>query len=72
MFHPTLFDISDYIFSFGLFFTLFLLFAKFLPVVNMAEVKTIIKSSSEKLPKSVSGVAKGERVANPTFNKDVE
>ena len=72
MFHPTLFDISDYIFSFGLFFTLFLLFSKFLPVVNMAEVKTIIKSSSEKLPVSVSGVAKGERVANPTFNKNVE
>jgi molybdopterin-containing oxidoreductase family membrane subunit len=72
MFHPTLFDISDYIFSFGFFFTLFLLFAKFLPVVNMAEVKAIIKSSSEKLPTSVSGVAKGEGVANPTFNKDAE
>ncbi|WP_234733671.1 NrfD/PsrC family molybdoenzyme membrane anchor subunit [Tellurirhabdus bombi] len=53
MFSPTLFDISDYIFSFGLFFTLFLLFAKFLPVINMFEVKAIIKSSSEKPPKPV-------------------
>ncbi|RZM28778.1 MAG: hydrogenase, partial [Pedobacter sp.] len=72
MFHPTLFDISDYLFSFGVFFTLFLLFAKFLPVVNMAEVKSIIKSSSAQLPKSVSGVAKGERVTAPTFNKNAD
>ena len=72
MFHPTLFDISDYLFSFGFFFTLFLLFSKFLPVVNMSEVKAIIKSSSEKLPVSVSGVSKGERVTAPTFNKDAE
>lgn len=50
MFSPTMYDIGDYIFSFGLFFTLFLLFAKFLPVINMAEVKAIIKSSSEHKP----------------------
>jgi molybdopterin-containing oxidoreductase family membrane subunit len=30
----------------GLFFTLFLLFAKYFPVVNMFEVKAILKSSS--------------------------
>ncbi|WP_028980928.1 NrfD/PsrC family molybdoenzyme membrane anchor subunit [Sporocytophaga myxococcoides] len=47
-FSPTLYDIGDYLFTFGLFFTLFLLFAKFFPVVNMAEVKAIIKSSSAK------------------------
>jgi molybdopterin-containing oxidoreductase family membrane subunit len=51
MFSPTWYDIGDYVFSFGLFFTLFLLFAKFLPVINMAEVKAIIKSSSEKTAK---------------------
>ncbi|MGM9506144.1 NrfD/PsrC family molybdoenzyme membrane anchor subunit [Larkinella sp. GY13] len=72
MFSPTMFDIGDYIFSFGLFFTLFLLFAKFLPVINMFEVKAIIRSASEKLPKSVSGVAKGESVTSPTFNKNAE
>lgn len=47
-FTPRLGDISDYIFSFGFFFTAFFLFAKFLPVVNMAEVKSVLKSSSEK------------------------
>ncbi|TDB63674.1 NrfD/PsrC family molybdoenzyme membrane anchor subunit [Arundinibacter roseus] len=72
MFSPTMYDIGDYIFSFGFFFTLFLLFSKYLPVINMAEVKSVIRSSSEKLPAKVAGVAKGERVANPTFNKDAE
>lgn len=48
MFHPTKYDIGVYLFTFGLFFTLFFLFAKFMPVINMAEVKAIVKSSSEK------------------------
>ncbi|HYG37453.1 MAG TPA: NrfD/PsrC family molybdoenzyme membrane anchor subunit [Cytophagales bacterium] len=46
MFFPSFYDIGDYIFSFGLFFTLFFLFAKYFPVINMAEIKAIIKSSS--------------------------
>jgi molybdopterin-containing oxidoreductase family membrane subunit len=70
MFSPTMYDIGDYIFSFGFFFTLFLLFSKYLPVINMAEVKAVIKSSSEKLPAKVGGVAKAQRVANPSYNKD--
>ncbi|MCH7399725.1 polysulfide reductase NrfD [Belliella sp. R4-6] len=51
MFYPTLSDVGVYLFTFGLFFTLFLLFAKFFPVINMAEVKSIVKSSSEKVNK---------------------
>ncbi|RZS94564.1 NrfD/PsrC family molybdoenzyme membrane anchor subunit [Cecembia calidifontis] len=51
MFSPTWADIGVYLFTFGLFFTLFLLFAKFFPVINMAEVKSIVKSSSEKVNK---------------------
>jgi Ni/Fe-hydrogenase subunit HybB-like protein len=47
MFSPTIIDIGIYVGTIGLFFTLFLLFAKFFPVVNMAEVKAILKSSSE-------------------------
>ncbi|WP_066837621.1 NrfD/PsrC family molybdoenzyme membrane anchor subunit [Rufibacter ruber] len=45
MFSPTSIDIGVYVGTMGLFFTLFLLFAKFFPVVNMAEVKSILKSS---------------------------
>jgi hypothetical protein len=48
MFYPTFYDVGEYLFSFGFFFTAFLLFAKFFPVINMAEVKSIVKSSSEK------------------------
>ncbi len=48
MFHPTMYDIGEYLFTFGFFFTAFLLFAKFFPVINMAEVKSILKSGSEK------------------------
>lgn len=51
MFYPTWADVGVYLFTFGLFFTLFLLFAKFFPVINMAEVKSIVKSSSEKVTK---------------------
>ncbi|MCC9166119.1 NrfD/PsrC family molybdoenzyme membrane anchor subunit [Pontibacter harenae] len=46
MFSPTIIDIGIYVGTIGLFFTLFLLFCKFFPVVNMAEVKAILKSSS--------------------------
>jgi Ni/Fe-hydrogenase subunit HybB-like protein len=51
MFYPTWADVGVYAFSFGLFFTLFFLFAKFFPVINMAEVKSVLKSSSEKVHK---------------------
>lgn len=46
MFYPTMYDVGVYLFTFGFFFTCFLLFAKYFPVINMAEVKSIIKSSS--------------------------
>ncbi len=48
MFYPTWTDVGVYIFTFGLFFTLFFAFAKFFPAINMAEVKSIIKATGEK------------------------
>ncbi len=41
-FMPSPIDIMMLIGSFGLFFTFFLLFCRFLPVVAMAEVKTVM------------------------------
>ena len=41
MFTPTVYDISLLIGSFGLFFTCFLLFIRFLPVVSLWEVKAL-------------------------------
>ncbi len=48
MFYPTKIDVGIYAGTMGVFFTLFFLFAKYLPVINMAEVKSILSSSSEK------------------------
>ncbi len=42
MFTPTWVDLGMLLGSFGLFFTLFLLFCRFLPMVAMAEVKTVM------------------------------
>jgi molybdopterin-containing oxidoreductase family membrane subunit len=39
---PTMFDIGLFAGSFGLFFTLFLLFIRFLPMIAMAEVKGVL------------------------------
>jgi len=51
MFYPTRYDVGMYLFSFGFFFTAFLLFAKYFPVINIAEVKSIVISDSEKVKK---------------------
>jgi molybdopterin-containing oxidoreductase family membrane subunit len=41
-YQPTLVDILTFVGSFGLFFTLFLLFIRFAPMVAMAEVKGVM------------------------------
>jgi Ni/Fe-hydrogenase subunit HybB-like protein len=41
-FRPTMIDICTYLGSFGLFFTMFLLFCRYLPVVAISEVKGIM------------------------------
>ena len=42
MYWPTYVDIAMFVGSFGLFFTLFFLFIRFLPIVAMAEIKTVM------------------------------
>jgi Ni/Fe-hydrogenase subunit HybB-like protein len=39
---PTKWDVMTFIGSFGLFFSLFLIFSKFLPVIAMSEIKTVL------------------------------
>ena len=48
MFNHTWVEVGIFVGTFGLFFTLFLLFTRFLPTIAMAEVKSILKSSGEK------------------------
>jgi molybdopterin-containing oxidoreductase family membrane subunit len=53
MFYPTWVDVSIFIGSIGVFFTLFLLFIRVLPSVAMAEVKLLLKGSSEQAKKKL-------------------
>jgi molybdopterin-containing oxidoreductase family membrane subunit len=43
MYHASWVEVGIFLGTFGLFFTCFFAFAKFMPVINMAEVKTILK-----------------------------
>jgi Ni/Fe-hydrogenase subunit HybB-like protein len=47
MFYPTWVDVSVFVGSIGVFFTLFLLFLRVLPSIAIAEVKLLLKTSSE-------------------------
>lgn len=47
MFHPTFVDIGLFVGTLGIFFTMYLLFAKFFPVVALNETKAILKISGE-------------------------
>lgn len=51
MYTPTWVEIGIYIGTFGLFFTLFFLFIRFFPVIAIAEVKSVLKTSAEKFIK---------------------
>ncbi|MBI3297205.1 MAG: polysulfide reductase NrfD [Elusimicrobia bacterium] len=42
MYHPTFVEVGTFVGSFGLFFTLFFLFCRFLPMVAMSEVKGVL------------------------------
>ncbi|HCA83580.1 MAG TPA: hydrogenase [Flavobacteriales bacterium] len=48
MFYPTFVDIGIFIGTIGIFFVLFLLFARFFPVLALNEVKSILRVSGEK------------------------
>ncbi|MFO7827928.1 MAG: NrfD/PsrC family molybdoenzyme membrane anchor subunit [Bacteroidales bacterium] len=43
MYKPTIIEVAIFVGTLGIFFTLFLLFVRFFPVIAMAEVKTTIK-----------------------------
>lgn len=64
-FTPTIWDVTIWIGSFGLFFTLFLLFIRFLPVISMTEVKGVLPQASPHhhdhsgVEKHAKGVARG-------------
>ncbi len=52
MYSPTWVEIGIFIGSIGLFFTCYLLFARFCPVIALSELKTIVKTSSSQAKKA--------------------
>lgn len=42
VFIPTMYDVGVFIFSLGLFFSMFLLFIRYLPVINISEVRSMV------------------------------
>mgnify|MGYP006135007927 CR=1 FL=1 len=51
MFHPTFVDIGIFLGTIGIFFTLFLLYSRFFPVLALNELKSILKSSGDNYKK---------------------
>jgi molybdopterin-containing oxidoreductase family membrane subunit len=46
-YRPTIWEVGFYLGTFGLFFTCYFLFSKFMPVIAIAEIKHILKRSGE-------------------------
>jgi molybdopterin-containing oxidoreductase family membrane subunit len=66
-YYPTWVDLSMFAGSFGLFFTLFLLFCRFLPMVAMAEVKTVMPQAHAHAEKHPEG---GEDLRRTDYQPD--
>lgn len=53
---PSIWEIGFYMGTFGLFFTCFFLFAKYFPVVAVAEIKYVLKTTGESFKEKVSKI----------------
>lgn len=55
---PTIWEIGFYLGTFGLFFVCFFLFAKYMPVIAVAEIKSILKTSGENYKAQMTDIEK--------------
>ena len=62
-FRPTVWDVSCLLGSFGLFFTMFCLFVRFLPIVATAEVKTVLPQADPHAHPEPERTRLGDRLA---------
>jgi len=62
---PTLVEIATLVGSFGLFFTAFLLFCRFVPMIAASEIKSVLlrRAAADDLPAAAPGVADARRAA---------
>ncbi|MBC7936536.1 MAG: polysulfide reductase NrfD [Rhizobacter sp.] len=57
---PSIWEIGFYLGTFGLFFTCFFLFAKYFPVIAVAEIKSILKTSGENYKAKMTDIEKSD------------
>ncbi|MEO8770657.1 MAG: NrfD/PsrC family molybdoenzyme membrane anchor subunit [Ferruginibacter sp.] len=57
---PSIYEIGFYLGTFGLFFTCFFLFAKYFPVIAVAEIKAILKTSGESYKVKMTDIEKAD------------
>ena len=55
-YRPTIWEIGFYLGTFGLFFTCFFLFAKYFPVIAIAEIKYVLKTNGEGFKNEMSAL----------------
>jgi Ni/Fe-hydrogenase subunit HybB-like protein len=55
---PSIYEIGFYLGTFGLFFTCFFLFAKYFPVIAVAEIKYVLKTSGENYKLKMTSIEK--------------
>lgn len=67
---PTIWEIGFYLGTFGLFFTCFFLFAKYFPVIAVAEIKSILKTSGENYKVKMTDIEKAD--AEKFYVEEVE
>jgi len=57
---PSIYEIGFYLGTFGLFFTCFFLFAKYFPVIAIAEIKAVLKTSGENYKAKMTDIEKAD------------
>ena len=67
---PSIWEVGFYLGTFGLFFTCFFLFAKFFPVIAIAEIKHVLKTSGENYKKKMTEAEKMD--ADKFYIEEVE
>jgi len=67
---PSIWEVGFYLGTFGLFFTCFFLFAKFFPVIAIAEIKHVLKTSGENYKKKMTDAEKMD--ADKFYIEEVE
>ena len=67
---PTIWEVGFYMGTFGLFFTCYFLFAKYFPVIAIAEIKSVLKTSGEGYKRKMTDLEKED--AEKFYLEEVE